>query len=166
MKFLEIHGKNLEEFCIYEKGNALESIAKFCPNLKRLYIRFDDSELDMLKTIFNSCQYLESLKIMYVGEILSAKVLESVAKYSPKSFYELKIHYYSHSSLCPEELESFFISWKNRTPMKSHILNGDYDYNYNFEENDKNMKIIEKYINLGVVRKFETRGYNRKELYS
>ena len=61
---------------------------------------------------------------MYVGEILSAKVLESVAKYSPKSFYELKIkiQYYSHSSLCPEELESFFTNWKNRTPMRSLSL--------------------------------------------
>ena len=35
------------------------SIAKFCPNLKKLFTRFNNDELDVLKTILDSCQYLE-----------------------------------------------------------------------------------------------------------
>ena len=124
MKFLEINGENLEEIYIDEEDNNLKLfIAKFCPNLKKLYLKFDDGELDILKTIFNGCQYLESIKIL-CGSLSVKEVLQSVAKYSPKSFYELKLHKDSFSSLCSKELEFFFISWKNRTPMKSLILNG------------------------------------------
>ena len=39
--------------------------------------------------------------------------------------------------------------------MKSLILNGDYNYNYNFGENDENMKLIKKYINLSVIKEFK-----------
>src|ERR1043166_6807028 len=66
MKFLEINGKNLQEF--YINDNILNmSIAKFCPNLKKLFTVFKYDELDMLKTIFNSCQYLEGIVISCGG---------------------------------------------------------------------------------------------------
>ena len=65
----------------------------------------------MFKNIFNSCQYLEGIVIQcrecYLNE---KKVLETVAKLSPKNFYELKLH---NPELFPENLESFLISWKN-----------------------------------------------------
>ena len=67
--------------------------------------------------------------------------------------------------MIPEDLESFFISWENRTSKKSLSLIIVDDFS-RLKVQKENMKIIEKYINLGVVRKFETRGYNRKELYS
>jgi hypothetical protein len=76
-----------------------------------------------LKIVFNTCQYLESIKIWCGGEFLSEKeALEMVAKYSPKNFNELKLYitiYYYSSRLSklplPEELESLFVSWTNRT---------------------------------------------------
>src|SRR5581483_7842122 len=68
MKFLEVNGKNLEEFYTDENNNALNlSIAIFCPNLKKLFIVFNNGEIDILRDIFNSCQYLERIKI-WCGE--------------------------------------------------------------------------------------------------
>ncbi|RIA87514.1 hypothetical protein C1645_877997, partial [Glomus cerebriforme] len=108
MKFLENNGKNLQEFYLEEVDRTLNSsIAKFCPNLKKLSIVF--SELDILRNIFNNCQYLKSIKILCEREILSEKeVLEIVSKYSPKNFHELKIYNYLNSKLLPKDLESFF----------------------------------------------------------
>ena len=83
--------------------------------------------------------------------------MEVVAKYSPKNFYELKIYNDSHSELVPEDLESFFISWKNRLPKKLLSLIIIVDYYNSLELNEENMEIIETYQNLGII-KFETRG--------
>ncbi|RIA80430.1 hypothetical protein C1645_860274 [Glomus cerebriforme] len=116
IKFLENNGKNLKNFYIEEVDRALNlSIAKFCPNLKKLSLVFNNDELDTLRIILNSCHYLESIKTRCGEKFLNEKeVLETVAKYSPKNFCELKICYYSNSELLPEDLESFFINWKNR----------------------------------------------------
>ncbi|RIA88922.1 hypothetical protein C1645_739039 [Glomus cerebriforme] len=123
IRFLENNGKNLKEFYTSENNNALTlSIAKLCPNLKNLFIIFNEDELNILKTIFGSCQYLESISFWCGKRFLDEKeLLETVAKFSPKNFYELKIYNCSHSELLPEELESFFISWESRTP-KSHLI--------------------------------------------
>ena len=88
------------------------------------------------------------------------KWLESVAKYSPESFYKLKL---LEPLLLPGNLESFLISWKNRASKKSLslIVINDYD---NLKRKRKNMKIIEKYKNLGVIKKFETREYKDDEI--
>src|SRR5438045_4155364 len=40
-KFLEIHGKNLQECYLNHCASEL-SIDKFCPNIKKLFIVFDD----------------------------------------------------------------------------------------------------------------------------
>ena len=88
-EFLEINGKNLEEIYINgeRRDSALKfSIAKFCPNLKKLSI--NNGELDLLKTIFISCQQLESIKFCCNGEL--EKMFNIVAKYSPENFHELK----------------------------------------------------------------------------
>ncbi|GES88004.1 hypothetical protein GLOIN_2v1876445 [Rhizophagus clarus] len=120
MKFLEINGKNLKKFYTYENDKALSlSVANFCPNLKSLFIIFNNGEKDILKSIFNNCQYLESIKIWCGGSHLSEKeAFEVVANHSPKNFYELKIYYSSISEVSSEDLESFFINWKNRTSKK------------------------------------------------
>ncbi|RIA92708.1 hypothetical protein C1645_820297 [Glomus cerebriforme] len=147
IKFLENNGKNLENFYLEESDHALKlSIAKFCPNLKNLSISLENSELDTLRIIFISCQYLESIEILCGSYWLKEKeVLETIAKYSPKNFYKLKINSCSHSELLPEDLESFFISWKNRTPLALIIIDGNKYFN---EENEENINIIKKYINL------------------
>src|SRR5581483_10469277 len=80
-------------------------------------------------------------------------LLDIVAKYSPINFHELRWFYCDkvQSKLLPEELESFFITWMNRIPQipltfitvncKQSLIN-----------NDENMKIIEKYIRLGIIK--------------
>ncbi|PKB92538.1 hypothetical protein RhiirA5_368445, partial [Rhizophagus irregularis] len=120
MKFLENNGKNLKEFYTGENNKDLSlSIARFCPNLKNLFVLFNNGELDVLKTILISCQYLESIKIWCGINYLSEKeVLETVAKYSTNNFCELKIHHITTSDASPDDLESFFICWERRTPKK------------------------------------------------
>ncbi|CAB4381596.1 unnamed protein product [Rhizophagus irregularis] len=154
MKFLENNGKSLKKFYIGGSNKALRlSIAKFCPNLKSLFIIFKNGELEVLKTILTSCQYLESIKIWCGKDYLSEKeVLETVAKYSPINFCELKIHHITtNSDASPDDLESFFISWERRTPKKllSFIIIDDMEiyYGYSFEI----LEIIEKYEDLGII---------------
>jgi len=100
-KFLEINGKNLTEFYVGHQDNSLNlTVAKFCPNLKKFHLIFKYDELETLKIIFNSCQYLETIKIDCGGTYLKEKeMLEVVSKYSPKNFYELKIDGYAQSEL-------------------------------------------------------------------
>ncbi|GBC44848.2 hypothetical protein GLOIN_2v1876960 [Rhizophagus irregularis DAOM 181602=DAOM 197198] len=103
------------------------------------------------------CQYLESIKIWCdkgnFGEFLSEKeVLETVAKYSPNNFCELKIYNCSNSDVFPGDLESFFISWGERTPKKLLsliILVDDADYYYDYISSET-LEIIGKYEDLGV----------------
>ena len=156
MKFLEINGKNLQEFYICNSFDSAlnSSIAKFCPNLKKLFAIFNYDELDLLKTLFDSCQYLEGIVTWF-----EKGLLDVVAKHSPKNFHELKLH---DPELSPEDLESFFISWGNRISKKSISLIFISDCRLGLEEN---MKIIEKYKKIGIVKKFEIRCFDEEELY-
>jgi len=91
---------------------------------------------------------------------MEKEFLDIVAKHSPKNFYELKIH---RLKLFLVDLESFFISWKNQTSKKSlSLILVSIRY---FNSLKVNMKIIEKYKNLGVVKKFEIRDYGEQEMY-
>ncbi|RIA87221.1 hypothetical protein C1645_828102 [Glomus cerebriforme] len=156
--FLEINGKNLKEFYIGDIrcDNLLHlAIAKFCINLRKLSTGFKKNELETLNMVFNNCKHLESIKIWCGGEFLNEKeALESVVKYS--HICEL-ILYHLHdlqSELLPDELNSFLISWTNRLPQKSlSLIIVKYDSN-SLDTNVENMKIIEKYIKLGVIKKF------------
>jgi len=67
IKFLEIHGRNLKEIHFGSNGvNSLNLIiAKFCPNLKLLYTKFKNNEIETLKVILHSCQQLESIIVWY-----------------------------------------------------------------------------------------------------
>jgi hypothetical protein len=94
-------------------------------------------------------------------DYLSEKeALEVVATLSPKSFYELKIYNSTQSKLLPKDLESFFAMWENRTPKKSLNLVGPRSLN-----NKANVKIFERYKNLGVIRKFVIRDYDEELIY-
>ena len=100
-----------------------------------------------LKEIFNSCQLFKSFRASYYLQG-GKKLLEIIAKYSPKNFHELTLH--NHVKLNSNDLESFFINWKTRESQKSlsFIVN-------NFVDNNKTKEIIRKYKNLGVIKKFE-----------
>ncbi|RIA83042.1 hypothetical protein C1645_834415 [Glomus cerebriforme] len=124
------------------------------PKLQNLDISYpfhDKEESNTLRIIFDNCQYLESMKF-YCGNkfLLSEKeLLEIVVKHSTKNVCELKIFNISNSELLPEDLESFFISWKNRVSKKSLsliIIKNEMMIN-SLEVNEENMKIIEKYKN-------------------
>ena len=105
----------------------------------------------MLKIIFNSCQDLEGIVIRCGVCFLNEKeVLETVAKHSPKNFYELKLIY--PEELYPVNVESFFVSWKNRSKKSLNLtIVGNL-----YKVRKESRKIIEKYKNLGVIKKFET----------
>ncbi|RIA99338.1 hypothetical protein C1645_811577 [Glomus cerebriforme] len=163
IKFLEINGKNLLELYVGSNDNSLNlAIAKFCPNLKILSSIFTNNESETLKLILNSCQYLEGINVWCGDEFLNEKeLLEIIALYSPKNFYELEIYYIFDVQLeiLPHELENFFLNWKNRIPLNSLslIIVKNYDDCISLEVNSENMKIIEKYIKMGLIKKFKTR---------
>src|SRR6266498_1839391 len=110
-----------------------------------------------LKKILNGCQQLERIEVWsgngYLGE---TELLETVAKYSPKKFHELRICFPQDADdeelSTVEDLESFFISWANRVPQKSlsFIVS---------EIKKESMEIIEKFKKLGVIKKFGMMGY-------
>ncbi|RIA85858.1 hypothetical protein C1645_830179 [Glomus cerebriforme] len=162
IKFLENNGKNLKECYIGNYRDKTDNsfnlaIAKFCPNLRKLSIGFKSSELETLKIVYNSCQYLESIKIWCGDRFLSEnEALEAFVKYSHQNIYELVLYrvYSTQSKLLPEELESFFISWINRVPQKPLSLIIIDNYNNNTLDVES-MEIINKYIDLGVVKKFK-----------
>ena len=153
IRFLENNGKNLKELYVDEDDNSLNlAIAKFCPNLRKLYTAFKKDESETLKIILNSCQYLESMKVSchscyFLGE---KGYFDILAKYSPKNFHELTLCPLNSQSLHSKDLEEFFINWKNRTSQKSLTFNVSY-----YRLNDENMKVIEKYKKLGVVKKLK-----------
>ena len=138
------------------------TIAKFCPNLRKLSVGFKGNELETLKMVFNSCQNLESIKIWCGGNFLSEnEALEIFVKYSPKNIHELILYhmYYVQQSelLLPEELESFFVSWTNHIPLSLVIVKDNSDI---LSTNDKYMIVIEKYIELGIIKKFKVTDYD------
>ena len=172
INFLEINGKTLKEISMreiegYYNSSLNLAVAMFCPNLRKLSVGFKYDGLEAIKMVFNSCQYLESIKIWCGGNLLTEKqALEMVVKYSPKSLCELILcHAFPViSELLPEELESFLVSWKNCVPQKSLSLIIVENYNtMSLDTNYENMKIIEKYIELGIIKKFKVTSYHDKE---
>ncbi|RIA89253.1 hypothetical protein C1645_825143 [Glomus cerebriforme] len=158
-KFFENNGKNLKELDIYSIDGSLgSSIAKFCPNLKKIStILMDNNGLETLKILFNTCQYLESIKIWY-GDYNSdeKEMLKIVITYSKNNFYELKIYHEFSSSLGPEDFESFLISWdnrNNRSPINLISIKDDF-WNITLDSNKEIMKLFEKYKKLGIIKKF------------
>jgi len=165
-EFLKNNGKNLKVLQLDKMDFDLLDldIAKFCPNLKSLYVRFLYNEVEKLKEILISCQQLESIGVWCgdddnISYLNVCELLNVLAKYSPKKFHELKIHYLDYKlELIPEELESVLISWANRVPQKSLslIIFVWLLYLPDSIVKKENMEIIEKFKKLGVIKKFET----------
>ncbi|CAB4378371.1 unnamed protein product [Rhizophagus irregularis] len=153
-KFLVNNGKNLEELVLLSdsvnsviKNSINLAIAKYCPKLKSLYTEFKG--IEELIMIFDNCQQLESIRNSCHNSLGGKKLLEIVAKYSPKNFHKLNLH---HAKLNSKDLESFFISWKDRVSKRpfSFIFDGD-----GIVINNKIKKLIRKYKALDVINKFE-----------
>ncbi|EXX65211.1 hypothetical protein RhiirA5_417618 [Rhizophagus irregularis] len=154
-EFLENNGRNLKKFHINKYGYE-RSICTYCKNIRILKTNLTNNELDVLRNFFKAFPFLESIRICYHDLKFNEKFLfEDVVKYSPKNFHKLKLYYYNYnerakSSLVPEELELFLASWKSRVPQKplSLVITGY----HTFIENDGNMKVIEKYTELGTIK--------------
>ncbi|GET00408.1 hypothetical protein GLOIN_2v1715049 [Rhizophagus clarus] len=94
-------------------------------------------ELEALKTIFSGCKNLESIKIWCGGKFLSEKdALETTVKYS-QDICELILYHQSdvRFELLPEDLESFFISWRDRKSRKLLTLTVTKDYSKSSNKN-------------------------------
>ncbi|CAB5323363.1 unnamed protein product [Rhizophagus irregularis] len=148
------------QYTIFPQLQVLKIPEKYPINL---LIKFLENNGKNLKEI-----YIESIKIWCgVKYFLTEKeALEAFANYSQNT-YELILYYQSkelfESPLHPEELESFFIKWTDRKPQKSLSL-VVVNYNiYSLNTNDKNIEIINKYIKLGIVKKFKVTDFNDEE---
>ncbi|PKY16234.1 hypothetical protein RhiirB3_498103 [Rhizophagus irregularis] len=171
IKFLEYNGKHLKEIYIsdskgYNDNSINLSIANFCTKIRKLSTGFKYNELDTLKLVFYNCQCLESIKLWCGSRHLSEKeALEMVMKFSHDNLCEIILSYESdvRSSLLPEEFESFLIYWKNCVSRKSLsliIVNLDYK---SLDKNVENTKLIDKYIKLGVIKKFKVTNFEDAE---
>ncbi|GBC20821.2 hypothetical protein GLOIN_2v1549563 [Rhizophagus irregularis DAOM 181602=DAOM 197198] len=159
INFLENNGKNLKELYLDHYDNSFNlAVAKFCPNLLKLYTIFTNEELETLKMVLISCQYIESIELFCDEYLSDKKALEMIVNYSHEYLCEIVITYdYQESRLLPEELEFFFINWTSHIPQKSlslEIIRCENDKT-SLDTDHENMKIIEKYIKLGVIKKFK-----------
>uniref|UniRef100_U9SIN2 F-box domain-containing protein n=1 Tax=Rhizophagus irregularis (strain DAOM 181602 / DAOM 197198 / MUCL 43194) TaxID=747089 RepID=U9SIN2_RHIID len=144
VNFLRNNGSNLKKFYVGEMNASLNlSIANHCPNIKSFLIRLD-KEMAILRVIFNCCPYLESIIIWCGYDLNEKEVLDTIVNYSPNKFHELKMYIRSNICASPEDWESFFISWKYRTPKK--LLNLVFLGNSIIDK--EYLEIIEKYENL------------------
>ncbi|CAI2179068.1 4359_t:CDS:1 [Funneliformis geosporum] len=158
-KFLENNGSNLVELTLADVHKSVKlSISRFCPILKKLYVLFEKDEMNILKDILDSCQYLESIKVWCGHNFLNEKeLLEVIASYSPKNFNELKIYNDTRSELIHQDMESFFLSWGNRIPhrpLNLFVIKNNGGYSLALDVNEENIITIEKYRKLGVIKKF------------
>ena len=114
--------------------------------------------IETFKEILSSCQQLESIEILCGKDYLNiGELLNVVARYSSKEFYELRIRPIDKYELFPEALESGFTSWANRIPQKplSFIII-ETCYMGKLVIKKESMEAIEKFKELGVIKKFET----------
>jgi hypothetical protein len=164
MKFLENNGNNLKNFYLGQSNKVLNlSIANTCPKIKRLFVTFNGNETDILKNVLISCKYLESIKVWCRNYYLSEKdLLDTIVNYSSNNFHKLEIQI-SKFDISPKDLESFFVSWSNRTPKKLFSL-----IFIDTSTEKENLELIEKYENLGII-KFYTKQlseyYKEEEIY-
>jgi hypothetical protein len=179
MKFLETNGENLRKIYISEGVSRIDlpdmrhlnndlnlTIANFCPNIKRLIIRINDDKIDVLKTIFINCQYLEFIKIWCGKKSLIETVFEIVTNYSPKNFCELILYNSRLDYVRPENLESFFINWKNRNSEKLltlTIINVRLFDESDEEFDDNDYEYLVRNI---IDNKFENNNYENDDYYN
>ena len=116
-----------------------------------------NDKTETLKKILIGCQDLESINICanHKNFLNEKEFLGILGKFSPKHLCEIRILCFRISTLriLPEELEEFFINWKNRIPQKSlslFLINTGFFENFNI----KVKIIVEKYMKMGVVKKF------------
>ncbi|CAG8609168.1 9979_t:CDS:1 [Funneliformis mosseae] len=161
IKFLENNGKNLNDLilCKIIDGTLNLDIGKFCPNLRSLCTAFPDGDIKSLKVIFNACQQLETMKMIF-GDFLvnERELLEIVVEFSPKKFYNLSV--YLGVLVFPETtfqwgLRSILERWANRKPCIPLSLSIKSNSKMDIKLSKSNIKIIEEFKKLGAIKKFK-----------
>ncbi|PKY50453.1 hypothetical protein RhiirA4_466955 [Rhizophagus irregularis] len=60
-----------------------------------------------------------------------------------------------------EKIRVLFINWTNRVPQKSlSLVIVIYDEENSLDKNDENIKIINKYTKLGIIKKFKVTDFD------
>ncbi|GBC10275.1 hypothetical protein RclHR1_00950012 [Rhizophagus clarus] len=162
IRFLKNNGKNLKELSVCESDDIINlAISEFCTNLRKLSAGLKNDELETLKFVFKGCRYLKSIEFWCGGGLLNEKeALEVIAKHSHENISEIILnhqHFKQSAKLLPNELESFLINWASRVPQRLLslvIITKDYN-KMSLDKNEENMKIIKKYLELGIIKKFE-----------
>ncbi|POG71247.1 hypothetical protein GLOIN_2v1774990 [Rhizophagus irregularis DAOM 181602=DAOM 197198] len=121
----------LNEF-LENNGRNKRSICIYCKSIRILKTNLTNNDLGVLRNFFKAFPFLESIRICY------------------HDLNSMRNSYLTKTSLVPEELELLLESWKSRVPQKplSLVITGY----HTFIENDGNMKVIEKYTELGTIK--------------
>ncbi|CAI2191132.1 10148_t:CDS:1, partial [Funneliformis geosporum] len=163
INFLKNNGKNLKVLGFGKKKCFNDSlslaIAKFCPILRSLRVKYRDS--DSLKVILKGCEQLESIDILYDDEnydfILESE-LEMVVELSPKKLHEIKIDmgcYVDLETTFQWELKSIFNCWSKRVPCIPLSLTITSNLESEIKLQESNVRLIEKFKKLGVIKEFK-----------
>ncbi|GES74632.1 hypothetical protein GLOIN_2v1876445 [Rhizophagus clarus] len=170
IRFLENNGKNLKEFYLSKSNNMINlSISKFCTNLRKLSAGFKNDELENLKMILKSCKNLKCIEIFCGGKLLNEKeALEVIVNHSHENISKIILHHYycrQSAKLLPKKLESIIVKWANCVPQRLLSLEifTNKKCKESLDKNKENMKIIKKYIKLGIIKNFIIRGFNYDE---
>jgi hypothetical protein len=148
------------ECCMHEErvhdpiytNKLIMTISKCCPKIKRLTINIEPENLEDLKEIFLNCTQLEMMGFLLDSEEHNGdKLLEIISDYSPETLYECSFYRTENSIFTTEGLEKFFENWKKRKPLIFNIIQ---DYNDNEESFIEHDKIIKKYFDEGVIKKY------------
>ncbi|CAB4384084.1 unnamed protein product [Rhizophagus irregularis] len=128
-------------------------------NLSEFYC-YSNTYPEFFYRLSQICHTIQTLKISLTTDDISKELIDLISvQKNLKNLYMLQLRYESNRLLneflenngrIPEELELFLESWKSRVPQKplSLVITGY----HTFIENDGNMKVIEKYTELGTIK--------------
>jgi hypothetical protein len=144
---------------INDSGQLIKTISEYCPNLKyiKIFLRYEQNFENFEKILIN-CKKLEGIYIYSVDMCsykLGDKLLNILIKSAPHTLYKIQFHSYRFSL---ESLERFFHDWRGRKSLWFYpVIIEDYiEHLFHASDfNDKFLDMIEKYINEGIVKKYE-----------
>ncbi|RIA94117.1 hypothetical protein C1645_818498 [Glomus cerebriforme] len=119
----------------------IQSIYKYCPNIKITSVLLNNRNLDELKNLFINCIHLEALDVIVINENGRyednyEKFLDLLVKFAPITLYKLHINPFFYSK---QSLKLFFNNWKGRKIL--HL----YDHSGNWSELIQNNEEIVGY---------------------
>jgi hypothetical protein len=150
---------------LYNSGHFIQNISQFCPNLKYVRIALSDQYLDNLELLLISCKLLEGLYIYKEKQyqaLFTDMLLNTLIRVAPKTLYKIRINYCNFKIT---KLDWFFNHWRGRKMLYLYsIVDRDsHDGVYNLNYINEMKFLIEKYINEGVIKKYQNCNSNDDE---